>query len=89
MPGEFDGILQWPVRCTVTLQLLNLYRDQDHFTVTKHLKWNKPGCEKRFAGSFGKKFIAHADLELNVQKQTQYLKDDCLSFCVAKIVVIK
>ena len=89
MPGEFDGILQWPVRCTVTLQLLNLYRDQDHFTVTKHMKWNKPGCEKRFSGSFGKMFISHADLELNVQKQTQYLKDDCLSFCVAKIVIMK
>ena len=29
--------------------------------------------------------IAHTDLELNAQKQTQYLKDDCLHFRITKI----
>ena len=87
MQGKFDGILQWPAKCTITLQLLNLYRDQDHITVTKHFEWKKPTCEKRFTGSFGKKFVEHGNLELNVERQTHYLKDDCLCFCVTKIVI--
>ena len=85
MPGEFDATLQWPAKFTITLQLLNQHRDQDHITVTKQFQWNKPLSERVSAGLFTPTLIALTDLELNAQKQTQYLKDDCLRFCITKI----
>ena len=85
MPGEFDATLQWPAKFTITLQLLNQHRDQDHITVTKQFQWTKPEGETQHIDNFSVTFIAHADLELNAQKQTQYLKDDCLHFRITKI----
>ena len=40
--GVFDNSLRWPAKCTITLQLLNQHRDQDHVTVTKELEWEPP-----------------------------------------------
>ena len=40
--GPFDDSLQWPAKYTITLQLLNQHRDQDHVTVTKELEWKLP-----------------------------------------------
>jgi len=93
MSGEFDVTLQWPEKFTITLQLLNQHRDQDHITVTTQFQWLRPGREKygaefsiREATSyFTTTLIAHTDLEMNAQKQTQYLKDDCLHFRITKI----
>ena len=85
MPGEFDVTLQWPAKFTITLQLLNQHRDQDHITVTVRFQWTKPEIEGQHVTYFTNTLIAHTDLELNVQKQTQYLKDDCLHFCISKI----
>ena len=45
MSGEFDATLQWPAKFTVTPQLLNQHRDQDHITVTKKFKWGARGGE--------------------------------------------
>ena len=80
MSGEFDATLQWPAKFTITLQLLNQHRDQDHITVTTQFQWKGPAV-----GSFGRKLIAHTDLELNAEKQTQYVKEDCLHFFITKI----
>ena len=85
MSGEFDATLQWPAKFTITLQLLNQHRDQDHITVAKQSQWNKPERERVCAAEFNLILIAHTHLELNAQKQTQYLKNDCLLFCIAKI----
>jgi len=85
MPGEFDATLQWPAKFTITLQLLNQHRDQDHITVTQQFQWTKPVRERERAGWFTTTLIAHTDLELSAQKQTQYLKDDCLHFRITKI----
>ena len=87
MSGEFDATLQWPVKVTITLQLLNQHRDQDHITVTKSFQWTKSESENDwvYAGDFHSRFVSHAVLEYNAQKQTQYLKDDCLHFRVAKM----
>ena len=89
MSGEFDATLQWPAKFTITLQLLNQHRDQDHITVTNQFQWNKPDRERQLVANFTLALIAHTDLELNAQKQTQYLKDDCLHFCITKIVAQK
>ena len=83
--GEFDATLQWPANFTITLQLLNQHRDQDHITVTKPFQWTKSENDWVYAGDFHSRFVSHAVLEYNAQKQTQYLKDDCLHFRVAKM----
>ena len=82
--GLFDDSLQWPAKCTITLQLLNQHRDQDHVTVTKELEWKQPtdGPEPII---FSNKFIAHNDLKWNAEKQTQYLKDGRLCFRIAQV----
>ena len=85
MPGEFDATLQWPAKFTITLQLLNQHRDQDHITVTRQFQWKKPESERVHEENFSLKLIAHTDLELNAQKQTQYLKDNCLRICITEI----
>ena len=82
--GPFDDALWWPAKCTMTLQLLNQHRDQDHITVTKELKWQKP-TEKVEVVTFSEKFIAHDDLKWNAEKCTQYLKDSCLHFRIARV----
>ena len=84
MSGEFDATLQWPAKFTITLQLPNQHRDRDHITVTKQFQWNKPEG-RMLVTYFTYRLIAHTDLKLNAQKQTQYLKDDCLRFCIIKI----
>jgi len=70
---------------TITLQLLNQHRDQDHITVTQQFQWKKTESERDRVGWFTDTLIAHTDLDLNAQKQTQYLKDDCLHFRITKI----
>ena len=74
-------------KVTITLQLLNQHRDQDHITVTKQFQWMKPESERVCVDYFTYTLIAHTDLKLNAQKQTQYtyLKDDCLRFRITKI----
>ena len=82
--GPFDSSLRWPAKCTMTLQLLNQHRDQDHVTVTKELEWQRP-TEGLEVVTFSDKFIAHDDLKWNAEKHTQYLKDDCLHFRIARV----
>ncbi len=87
--GENDDGLKWPADCTITLQLLNQHRDQDHITVSKRVQWNKTTNTflSSFSPLFSDKFIALKDLDWNVAKQTQYLKNDCLQFKINEIQV--
>ena len=84
-----DDSLKFPVKFTITLQLLNQHRDQDHYTrdIQCEIKTRENiGSLIYYIGS-DRTFIPHAVLEWNRVKQTQYLKDDCLRFRVTKIVV--
>ena len=83
MKGEFDTQLQWPAKSTITLQLLNQERDQDHITVTENFEWRKPAGDRDFVAYFKCQFTAHKDLDYNPQKGTCYLKNDHLLFRVA------
>ena len=79
--------LKFPVKFTITLQLLNQHRDQDHHTRViqceiKTREWIGSGL----CIGYGSTFIPLAALEWNRDKQTQYLKDDCLRFRITKIV---
>ena len=77
MSGEFDATLQWPAEFTITLQLLNQYRNQDHIEqkIQSSPEWRAPRIF-----TITNTLIAHTDLKENVEKQTQYLKDSCLRF---------
>ncbi len=88
--GENDDHLKWPADCTITLQLLNQHRDRDHFTVSKRLQWDKPTTTQAgltFAKPFDYRFVAHKVLDWNADRQTQYLKNDCLQFRMYRIQV--
>ena len=84
--GDYDAELKIPVKFTITVQLLNQHRNQDHYT-------RDIQCEIKTIGMIGwtigsdSTFIPNADLEWNRDEQTQYLKDDCLKFGITKIVV--
>ena len=88
LKSDHDAELKIPVKFTITLQLLNQHRNQDHHT-------RDIQCEIKTKENIGilyniggdSKFIPLADLEWNRDKQTQYLKDDCLRFRITKIVV--
>ena len=83
-PSKFDNQLKWPVKATITLQLLNQHRDQDHITMTtKECQWSKPTTLTTITGWYNT--FPHADLEWNDRKQTQYLKNDCLVFRLTKV----
>ncbi len=88
--GENDDHLKWPADCTITLQLLNQHRDQDHITVSRRLQWNRPtrtGLSAYVSTTIDFKFVANKDLDWNADRQTQYLKDDCLNWRITGIRV--
>ena len=66
---------------TVTIQLLNQHRDQDH--ITKVLKQSLNGLRHTFTGMRSavverQHTFSNTDFEWNADKQTHYLKEDCL-----------
>ena len=83
-PGEHDARLKWPARASFTMQLLNQHRDHTHLTEeTGVVVWGRPTGDKCIIVWWS--FISHADLDWNADKQTQYLKNDCLVFRLAKV----
>ena len=86
--GEYDHSVKWPVKCSVSVQLLNQHRDQDHLMVQRGFQWDRPKRHTAI-GHFGTtdeyQFISHKALEWNSQKQTQFLKNDCLLLVVTRI----
>ena len=84
--GDHDAELKFPVNFIIFLQLLNQHRDQGHHTrdiqceiETREMIGNFPGYDFTF--------IRNADLEWNRDKQTQYLKGDCLRIRITRIVI--
>ena len=100
VPGELDDLLTWPFCGIITVHLINqrknsgpsvahnvyytsidnlCYRERPHLEVddTSRLGW----------GTF--KFIAHAELGegAGLLAEREYLKNNCLSFCVWNITV--
>ena len=86
MKGEYDETLQWPVKFSITVHLLNQHRELDHYTRSREIKWNKPAHEVtelcRFSLDYSSTFIDHTDLKWKPDKMTQYLKNDHLIFNV-------
>ena len=86
--GEYDDNVKWPIRCSITVQLLNQHRNQDHYTVNRGFQWSRP-MHRHGIGFFGNedehRFISHKDLEWNSHKHTQFLKNDSLLLVVQRI----
>ena len=90
-PSDHDHKLKFPARFTITLELLNQHRDQDHYKKKIQCNMTRENISSNECGDeqigCNYKFISHADLEWNEDKQTQYLKNDCLKFRITKIVM--
>ena len=89
--GKNDETLEWPMRGTFSIELLNQKEDQNHkkqsvhFNETKAQSWNSKVDKVRPPSGLGcTKFVKYQDLEReSLPSQTQYLKDDTLYFRVA------
>ena len=88
MKGDNDDSLSWPFPGTVTFELLNQLEDKNHYKWTTTFPADY-ACSRRVVdGERGRgygshKYISHTDLDYNVSKNTQYLKDDTLVFRVS------
>ena len=101
--GRHDDQLEFPATITVAIQLLNQHRDRYDYTryiqlvVTKrslqaeHDPMTAPKTSRSSANTagvgFDGTFISHSDLEWNEDKQTQYLKNNCLKIKIPSIAV--
>ena len=90
MKGDFDKDLLWPFHNDITIQLLNQLEDAHHrahcihFSEIEHpnVAHRVMSGERAKAGWGKPTFISHADLDLNTDRNTLYLKDDRLKFRV-------
>ena len=87
MKGENDDALTWPIKYKCTVTLLNQLKHEGHhtgaFSLTKDEKGDSRVLSAEEAAGWGfAQFIAHPKLNLQVEKQCQYLKDDSLYFRV-------
>lgn len=88
--GDYDDNLEWPIRGTVTVELLNHLNDKNHHAIRFTYPEGKGDVStkrvmtgERAKRGYGKtRFIPHSDLGHNAEKDCQYLKDDALYFCI-------
>ena len=91
MKGDHDDRLTWPVKGTLTVQLLNQLSDSNH-SVPMEFNFNSSGEEcqrvmkmtKCIHGVWCFQFMPHKILPYDADKKCQYLKDDCVFFRVCK-----
>ncbi len=82
LPGEFDDEIKWPVKCTVTVHLLNQLRDQDHISGSQTFTLARP-TKRSYAGYPDSLEVYQNTIENRSTRDIQYLKDDCLRFRVS------
>ena len=85
--GPFDDQLKWPAKVTISLQLVNEYRDSDHYSRDIECKTDREKVGRGISFGSNRCFIPHADLDWNHDNKTQYLKDNSLHFRVTKVIV--
>ena len=76
--GPHDDQLDWPLKGTFIIELLNQLEDKNHHRITLNYpddkEYNKPGG----VGWGYPTFIKLSELDFNSSRNTQYLKDDKL-----------
>ena len=87
MKGDHDDQLTWPVKGTLTVQLLNQLSDSNHSEPVKiHFDGSGAECQRVMYGTvshrgiWNDQFMPHNRLSYDADKKCQYLKDDCVFF---------
>ena len=83
MRGDFDNELVWPFEGTVTIYLLNQFKDEGHRKIEFTQRVNKG--ERAPIRISRESLVSFHDLSYIYGTHTQYLKNDSLRFQVAKI----
>ena len=89
LKGDHDDSLTWPFTGTFVIELLNQLEDKNHHKVRIKFPAESPVSkrvtnEEHEPSGYGRpEFIAHSDLSLQLEKPTQYLKNDMLIFHVS------
>ncbi len=85
--GEYDDHIQWPLKASVTIQLISQL-NEDHYEMTTPVyEWTRVREGVVGVGWGWDRFIPHANLDLQVQRRTEFLRNDRLNFriiCVDK-----
>ena len=94
MQGLFDEGLKWPFRGDVTIQVVNLARDNDHHEMTVNYTDETPDSsaakvtDKERSTSWGKyQFLSHSLLGYNAARNTEYLRGDTLRIRISKVAL--
>ena len=103
MKGEYDDNLTWSAKGAITVELLNQHKDANHHALTLSTEWPRSttttnAWEMSDKGmgwksvayccrEFSYKFITHEELEWNSEKETQYLKENCLRLRITKVEI--
>ena len=75
---------RFPTKFTITLELLNQHRDQDHHRRDIQCEMKK-GDTLESIHVIAPEFIHRSAMKWNADKQTLYLRNNCLKFRVVKI----
>ena len=86
LKSDHDAVLRFPVKFTITLQLLNQHCDHEHVEqeVRCEVTQEKAGSWRYIGAEWD--LIQHEELEWDSGRDTEYLKNDCLKFRICKIV---
>ena len=89
MKGDYDDHLIWPIKGTLTVQLLNQTRDDNHSEpIEFFFDGSSSSCQRVTTRSAARsgiwcfQFLPHKRLPYDADKRCQYLKDDCVFFRV-------
>ncbi len=85
VPGEFDDEIKLPVKCTVTVHLLNQLRDQDHISGSETFTLTRP-TKRTYTGEPDPLEVDYNTIEDSSKREVQYLKDDCIR-CRVSVVL--
>ena len=89
LKGEHDRALHWPLRAEVQVGLYNwktkapLYNKILHLVGDAFCRQNKTDLPASW-GQGSCEFISHKNLELDLTKNTEYVRHDCLNFVIQR-----
>ena len=78
--------LKFPAWFTITLELLNQHTNRCHHTKDIQCEVTSRSINGTCIGG-NRKLISHALLDWSAQRQSQYLKNDCLKFRITKVII--
>ena len=95
MRSENDSKLKWPLSAVVTVQIVNFRENKNHVEMKARLSAlseSQTGVQNRDRSERGvgvHEFIKRDNLRLDVMKNTEYLRNDCISFRILNVIFNK